>query len=126
MEKDLAEILAMPDGAAPRKELWEVLVPTMSQDGKKPFRTRHHKAWDKKVERVSGGLTVLTPGKGSWVHDDQTHRERMIPVRIMCSRAQIEKIIDLTLVHYDQLAVMAYKVSSEIILKHRTSPKGKK
>src|SRR5271157_4148641 len=100
----------MPEGAAePRKELWEILVPTMSQDGKKPFRTRHHKAWDKKVEKISGGLTILAPGNGVWVNEALTHRERMIPVRIMCNRTQIDKIIDLTLDHYDQLAVMAYK-----------------
>lgn len=117
--------LPMPQGAAePRKELWEILVPTMSRT-EKPFRTRHHKAWDAKVERISGGLTVLTPGKGTWVHDGNTHRERMIPVRIMCSAAQIDRIIDITLEHYDQLAVMAYKVSSEIILKHRTPKKAK-
>ncbi len=111
--------IPMPKGAAePRKELWEILVPTMSRTDK-PFRTRHHKAWDAKVERISGGLTVLTPGKGTWVHDGATHRERMIPVRIMCTREQIERIIDLTLEHYDQIAVLAYRVSDEIILRYR-------
>jgi hypothetical protein len=106
------------------KELWEVLVPTMSRDGK-PFRTRFHRVWDKKVEAISGGLTILTPGKGTWVHEEQTVRERMIPVRVMCTREQIDQIVDLTLEYYDQLAVMAYRVSDEIILKHRTAKKGK-
>lgn len=106
-------------------ELWEVLVPTMSRDGK-PFRTRFHRVWDKKVEAISGGLTVLTPGKGTWVHEGQSIRERMIPVRVMCTRAQIEKIIDITLEYYDQLAVMAYRVSDNIILKHRALKRVKK
>ena len=105
-------------------ELWEILVPTVRNDGK-PFRTRYHKVWDKKVEAISGGLTILMPGKGTWVNEGQTHRERMIPVRIMCTREQIEKIIDITLEYYDQIAVMAYRVSEEIILKHRTAKKGK-
>jgi hypothetical protein len=43
----------------------------------------------------------------------------MIPVRIACSREQITTIIDFTLVYYDQLAVMAHKVSDEVILQHR-------
>ena len=105
-------------------ELWEILVPTMRNDGK-PFRTRYHKVWDKKVEAISGGLTILMPGKGTWVHEGQSIRERMIPVRIMCTRGQIEKIIDITLEYYDQIAVMAYRISDDIILKHRAAKKGK-
>ena len=107
-------------------ELWEILVPTMRNDGK-PFRTRYHKVWDEKVRKVSGGLTIHTPAKGQWVHPDngELFKERMIPVRIMCTREQIDKIIDITLEYYDQIAVMAYRVSDEIILKHRTAKKGK-
>jgi hypothetical protein len=50
-----------------RKELWEVLVPTETGDGrggKKPIHTRYHKVWDAKVRAITGGLTVLTPAKG--------------------------------------------------------------
>ena len=42
------------------------------------------------------------------------------------SREQVERIVDLTLEHYDQIAVMAYKVSDEIILRHRAAKKGKR
>jgi hypothetical protein len=107
------------------KEFWEILVPTMRRDGT-PFRTRFHRVWDKRIEAICGGLTILTPGKGTWVHEGQTMRERMIPVRIMCTREQIEEIIDFTLEYYDQLAVMAYRVSDVIILKHRTAKKSRK
>lgn len=118
--------IPMPEGAAmPRQELWEVLVPTVSNAGK-PYRTRFHRVWDAKVEKISGGLTIHLPTKGKWVHEGATIAERMIPVRIMCSRAQIEKIIDLTLEYYDQIAVMAYRVSDEIILKYRAPKKAKK
>ena len=107
------------------KELWEILVPTMRNDGK-PFRTRYHRVWDKKIEAISGGLTITPPGKGTWVHEGRAVRERMIPVRIMCTREQIEEIIDLTLEYYDQLVVMAYRVSDVIILRHRATRKGEK
>lgn len=112
---------------ADRKELWEILVPTVHSNGK-PIRTRYHRVWDAKVREISGGLTIHTPAKGQWVHpeDGTLFDERMIPVRIMCTRAQIDKIIDVTLVYYDQIAVMAYKVSDEIILKYRAIYKGKK
>jgi hypothetical protein len=110
-----------------KKYLYEILVPTVRNVGR-PFHTRFHRVWDKKVEAISdsGGMTLLTPGKGTWVHEGQSISERMIPVRVMCTREQIEQIIDLTLEYYDQIAVMAYRVSDEIILKHRAAKKGKK
>jgi hypothetical protein len=108
------------------KHLYEILVPTVRNDGR-PIHTRFHRIWDRKVEAISNGLTILTPGKGTWVHEGTSIRERMIPVRIMCTREQIDQIIDLTLeYYYDQLAVMAYRVSDEIILKHRAAAKGGK
>jgi len=116
----------MPEGAAaPRQELWEILVPTVRPDGR-PIHTRFHKVWDEKVRVISGGLTILQPAKGQWVHPEEGTllAERMIPVRIMCTRHEIEQIIDITLEYYDQVAVMAYRVSDIVILKYRTPKKG--
>jgi hypothetical protein len=100
--------------------LWEILVPTVRRVGGKPYTTRFHRVWDSKVREISGGLTVLTPAKGQWVAPTgELHSERMIPVRIVASREQIDRIIDLTIVYYDQLAVLCYKLSDEVIVKHR-------
>jgi hypothetical protein len=100
--------------------LWEILVPTVRRVGGKPYTTRFHRVWDAKVRVISGGLTVLTPAKGQWVAPTgELHSERMIPVRIVASREQIDQIIDLTLEYYDQLAVLCYKLSDEVILKHK-------
>lgn len=101
------------------KSMWEILVPTQLNCGK-PIRTRQHREWDSRVRRISGGLTVLSPAKGQWISNDgDLYKERMIPVRIVCSREEIEKIIDITMAFYDQLAVLAYKVSDEVILRHK-------
>jgi len=101
------------------KELWEILVPTMSND-KKPFKTRFHRVWDAKVREISGGLTILTPAKGQWISKSgDLYKERMIPVRIICTEEEINKIVDITMQYYDQLAVLAYRVSEKIILKHK-------
>ena len=100
------------------KQLWEVLVPTVRNDGT-PIHTRFHKVWDKKVCEITGGLTVLTPAKGKWSPNaDGVLEERMIPVRIACTRYQIGQIIDMTLKYYDQKAVLAYKISDEVIMKY--------
>ena len=56
--------------------------------------------------------------KGQWIYDGKLFSERMIPVRLACSREQIEKVIDFTIKYYEQIAVMAYKISEEVIIKH--------
>ena len=100
-------------------QLWEILVPTMMNSGI-PVKTRFHKIWDKKVYDITGGLTILMPAKGRWVTEDGTlFAERMIPVRIASTRKPIDDIIDLTMEHYEQLAIMAYKISEEVIIKNK-------
>jgi hypothetical protein len=112
----------MPE--VPRKELWEILVPCVSNAGK-PYRTRFHRVWDAKVEKISGGMTIHLPTKGKWVqHEGLKFSERMIPVRIMCTREQVEQVIDMTLEYYDQIAVLAYRVSDEVILRYRKGKNG--
>lgn len=92
------------------KALWEILVPCQYNDGT-PVRTRHHKSWDEKVRRVAGGLTVMKPATGQWVHEGKVYHDRTIPVRVLCTDAQMGKIVQMTMLHYEQLAVIAYVIS---------------
>lgn len=102
-----------------QKGIWEILVPTVSNAGK-PFRTRFHKVWDAEIRNISGGLTILKPAKGQWISPDGSlYAERMIPVRIICTADEMEKIISLTMKYYDQEAILAYKISNEFILRHK-------
>jgi len=97
-------------------EVWEIMVPTVSNDGK-PFRLRHHREWDKQVNRISNGMTILTPCKGQWIDllTNSLYNERMIPVRIVCDRKQIIQIMKITQRHYNQIDVLAIKISSEAL-----------
>jgi len=63
-------------------------------------------------------LTIMSVAKGQWVFKDQLFEERMIPVRIIASRAEIEQIVSMTMTYYEQLAVLAYKIADEVILRH--------
>jgi hypothetical protein len=104
------------------KGLWEILVPTERRlEPGKYYRTRYHRVWDQKVREITGGLTVMPPAKGQWINPStgELFKERMIPVRIIASREEIEKVIDLTIHYYDQLAVLCYKISDEVILKYK-------
>lgn len=99
--------------------MWEILVPTIRRADGKPIKTRFHRVWDAKVRALSGGLTILSPAKGQWIaRDGELFVERMIPVRIMCTEDQINQIVDMTLDYYDQLAVLAYKISDNVIMRH--------
>jgi hypothetical protein len=103
-------------------QLWLILVPTQKNNpqGKNKFYSlRYHRLWDEKVRAISGGLTILTPAKGSWISKEgQLYQERMIPVQIACTREQIEEISDITAKHYLQHAIFFYLVSNEVVIKH--------
>lgn len=100
------------------EKMWEILVPASNRDEK--FSYDHHKEWDAFVGQFSNGITVLRGAKGEWKAPDGTvFRDRMIPVRIICTEEEIKKIVQFTIEHYNQAAVLAYELSSNIILVHR-------
>lgn len=99
-------------------KLFEILVPTISNEGK-PYHTRYHRVWDKKVREITGGLTVIPPVKGQWVSNNgNLFQERMIPVRIACTPDQIDRIADMTAKYYSQLAIMFYLISENVTIKN--------
>ncbi len=94
--------------------LYEILVPTVRNNGR-PIRLRFHKIWDQKVREIAGGMTILSPARGQWVSETgELFVERMIPVRIACTKEQIEQIADFTRTYYDQKVILFYLVSNEV------------
>jgi len=105
------------------KGIWEILVPTEKRlEPGKYYTTRYHRVWDSKVRSITGGLTIMSPARGQWINpsNGEIFKERMIPVRIIATRDQIEKVVDLTIDYYDQLAILCYKVSDEFILRNKS------
>lgn len=112
-----------PPGGGGPMQMWEILVPTMRNDGR-PIRTRFHRVWDEKVRKITSGLTILPVSRGQWVSPSgELFLERMIPVRIACGRQQIEEIIQMTIKYYEQEAVLAYLVSETVILRYSNEVK---
>ena len=99
-----------------KQYLWEILVPCVRNDGR-PIRARHHRVWDAKVRAISGGLTIMKPARGQWIdpHECKLYEERMIPVRFVATREQMEEIVDMTCVYYEQLAVLCYRIADEVV-----------
>ena len=102
-----------------KTELWEILVPA-SNNKDKEFTYEHHKAWDEFVKNLAGGVTIMKTAKGQWVSPNgELYLDRMIPCRIICNKKQIIEIIDFTIKHYNQEAVLAFKISDTVILRHK-------
>jgi hypothetical protein len=100
-------------------------VPTVHSVSGKPIRVRFHRVWDARVRAIANGLTVLRPAIGQWISPDgKLFRERMIPVRIACSLAQIEYIADMTARYYNQQAIMFYRVSNYVQIKQYDQKRG--
>lgn len=95
------------------KPLYEILVPTVRNDGR-PIHTRFHRVWDARVRALTGGLTIMSPGKGHWISGSGAlFQERMIPVRIMCERPIMLEIAKMTKEYYEQEAVLFYVISNQ-------------
>ncbi len=102
------------------EEMWEILVPASNK--MLEFSYEHHKAWDEFVISISGGITIMKTVKGEWISPDNVRfKDRMIPVRIKCDGDDIERIVDFTIKHYKQEAVLAYRISDNVILKNKGS-----
>ncbi len=101
------------------KELWEILVPASNNKDQK-FSFKHHKEWDAFVKKTTGGVTIMKTAKGQWISPTgKIYIDRMISCRIVCIEHQISEIIDFTIEHYNQEAVLAYRISTNVILRHK-------
>lgn len=100
------------------KHIWEILIPTTDSQTGIQIDKDHHESWDNHVRSIAGGLTIHATARGHWINPKgDITIESMIPVKILATKKDIEKIIDFTLKHYEQEAVLAYKISGEYILK---------
>lgn len=101
--------------------MWEVLVPCQWNDGI-PIRTRHHREWDKRVMKITGGQTIMPPAMGRWEDPDtgKVYFDRVIPVRIMCTEAQMVEVCNLVIQHYEQKAAMYFKLSDAACIQPAT------
>jgi hypothetical protein len=106
------------------KILFQIMVPTIYGDTEKPISTRHHKQWDAYVRGITGGLTIAGVSKGQWI-DPKTGAlwiERIIPVQIACTQSEMDKIVNFSLIHYRQKAIMYCVLSNEVRIVEATEP----
>lgn len=103
--------------------LYEILVPTVFGDSLKKIPKRYHKKWDRKMQKITGGMTIMAPSRGKWIFEGAEYAEKIIPVRMMVEEKWIKKIVKFTINHYRQHAVMYYLISKEVRIQHRKPQK---
>lgn len=91
-------------------QLWKIFVP-------RGFSMSHHYAWDDFVIKTAGGLTLRETGQGKWRSQE---KEGFIEVDVACDRMQLLTILEFTAKHYQQEAIMCYKISDEVVIHVRT------
>jgi len=102
-----------------KQYMWEILVPHSDNDNNK-YPIEHHWAWDEYVKKISGGLTIHRVAIGQWISPEGSlFKDKMIPVRILCTEPEIENIIEFTIKHYNQEAVLAYEVSNNVKMRYK-------
>jgi hypothetical protein len=91
------------------RHVYQILVPVADNSGR-DWPIAHHRAWDKRVSDLSGGL-VLCPVLSGRYHEIN---EKVIPVQVACELATLFDILSITKAHYEQEQVMAWKISDEV------------
>lgn len=97
--------------------LYEIFVP-VCDNKQNVYDLDFHHEWDKKILKISNGLTILRSQKGSWLSQEgEIYKEEVIPIRIAATHEQILQIMDITAEHYSQKAMFCRHIPGEVYLK---------
>ncbi len=101
--------------------LWVILVPKYKHNSDTDWSTEeewsveYHQVWDAKIRKITQGLTIGKTTKGQWVSPNgELFFDCMIPVKITCTENEIKEIVNITLAHYSEEAIMYYKISDHV------------
>lgn len=102
-----------------KQYLFEILIPTTDNTKDRvKYAPSFHQEWDAKVRAISGGLTIIGDVRGQWIspREGLLFQDTMIAVRIMCRASQMFLIARMTIKHYDQEAVMYYRIADMVTM----------
>lgn len=105
--------------------LFEIYIPQNMNDGS-PVPAELRQEWENRVRAVSvgGGLTVYPPVSGQWVADDGTlYAEPMIPVRVVTTQEEFDRIVAFTGELFEQRAVFNVLLSTNPQITDTPEPK---
>ena len=102
------------------QKLYEILIPIINNRGER-FSAEHHKKWNNKALKIAGKFIIMKVIKEEWINlfGKEFYKNKMIPIRISCTKNQIEKIIQITIKHYNQEVILAYIISEKALLRYQ-------
>mgnify|MGYP003395241913 CR=1 FL=1 len=98
------------------KNLYEILIPVADNDGKTFSNAHVTKFWDL-IIATANGLTVMPNVKGFWVDGGRTFTDENTPLRVVATKDEIRFIAHQAKSHFNQLAILYYKISDDVVFK---------
>lgn len=93
------------------KKLWEMLIP------ENYLKTKQFTLWQELVHDISGGITILSTAKGTWISPKgDLLKDAMVPIRFIATEVEAQTIAELSLVYFEQQAIMYYKISDQPVI----------
>lgn len=100
-----------------RLSLWELKVPAISKYHVGLIDVGFHKMWEERARKISSGPIIMHATSGHGVERlRKLFAERVIPVRISCTRVEIRHIMKMTREHYELKEVFAHLVSEVVLI----------
>jgi len=106
-----------------KKCLWEIFVPK-NHNEKTIYGVSHHREWNRKVTTETDVILLSsTPykKKSCPTIGKCFFSEEMILLRVCCTSEEFDKILDITIDHYDRDEIIAFKISDKMIVKKKVT-----
>lgn len=98
-----------------KKNLYEILVPAYSNEGKK-FSVLAWANWEGFLVSRSGGFTKLSEVSGVWVDEDKVYKDTNIPYRALLTRPDYIEALKYAKETFNQKAIFSYEVSEKVLI----------
>jgi len=104
-----------------KKCLWEIFIPK-NNNRETIYEVSHHREWNKKVTTETDVILLSSDPhkkKSCPTIGESFFSEEMILLRVCCTPEEFDKILDITVQHYDRPEIIAFKLSENMIVKKR-------
>lgn len=108
----------------PRRCLWEIFIPK-NNNKNTIFQVSHHREWNKKITNETDVILLSSSTTPTKTLDPPLGQsffsEEMILIRVCCTKEEFDKILNITIEHYDRKEIIAFKLSENMLIKKRNN-----
>jgi hypothetical protein len=105
----------------PKTCLWEIFIPK-NHNKEMIYGVSHHREWNRKVTKETNVILLSSSSykeKSCPTIEEPFFSEEMLLLRVYCTQEELDRILDITVDHYDRDKIIAFKISENMIVKKR-------